>query len=383
MDAPPAPGRYEVTPLPFIPFSGTGGEALNDAGVVAGGVAHADGSVSLAEWHDGRLTDLGVPPGLPAHGFNRPRVFGINNAGVIVGTVHTPAGDLPSRSFICDRGRFTILPLADATSLGGAAIGINDRGVVVGYDHTARNGLTGWLWSAGSYSALRVSGTSTAAFGINANGTVIGNRTLGLLRRLLTGKVRSTGQRGFVLSEGAVRHLNGFVNALNDSGVAAGGSTCGGGQKATIFSDGIATVILHVPSSAVGINSSAAVVGAYQPAGSQRHRLFLWNANSGACDLTPGGFVSAQAAAINDRGDILGFGETTSMESRYFLLTPRPNGVLTPKAIMTAIRTADGPQGMERTSAPADPDTSALARPAGSQIRPAPARSPGRQTSAW
>jgi hypothetical protein len=369
MDAPPASGRYEVTPLPFIPFSSTGGEALNDAGVVAGGVAHADGSVSLTEWHDGRLTDLGVPAGLPAHGFNRPRVFGINNAGVIVGTVHTLAGDLPSRSFICDRGRFTILPLADATNLGGAAIGINDRGVVVGYDHTSRNRLKGWLWSGGNYSALRVSGTSTAAFGINASGTVIGNRTLSLLRRLLAGKLRSTGQRGFVLGQDVIRHLDGFVNAINDSGVAAGSSISGGAQKATIFSDGTATVILPVPSSAVGINSSAAVVGAYQPEGSQRHRLFLWNANSGACDLTPGGFVSAQAAAINDRGDILGFGETASMESQYFLLTPRSDGVLTPKAIMTATRTADGTRGMDRTSAPADPDTSDPARPAGSQIR--------------
>jgi hypothetical protein len=340
-----------------MPFSGTGGEALNDAGVVVGGIADADGSVSLAEWHDGRLTDLGVPPGFPTPGFNRPRVFAINNAGVIVGTIHTAAGDLPSRAFICDRGRFMTLPLAHTSHLGGAAIGINDQGVVVGYDHTAGNLLTGWLWSGGHYSALRVPGTSTAAFGINAEGTVIGNRTLNPLRRLLTGKLRSTGQRGFVLSRGSIRHLDGFVNAINDSGTAAGGSTSGGDQKATLFRDGIATQILRVPSAAVGINTSAAVVGAYQRAGSQRHRLFLWHATSGGWDLTPDGYVSAHAAAINDRGDILGFGETASMKSQYFLLTPDPNGVLTPKAIMTATRTADGPRGTGHISAPANRDT--------------------------
>jgi hypothetical protein len=40
--------RYDVTPLPFIPFSGTGGEALSNNGVVVGGIANSDGSVSLA-----------------------------------------------------------------------------------------------------------------------------------------------------------------------------------------------------------------------------------------------------------------------------------------------------------------------------------------------
>jgi hypothetical protein len=119
--------RYEITPLPFIPFSNTGGEALNDNGVVAGGIANSDGSVSLAEWSKGVLTNLGVAPGIPTHEFNTPRVFGINDCGAVVGTIRTSAGDLPSRSFVYDRGRFTVLPLADPTDLGGAAIGINNR----------------------------------------------------------------------------------------------------------------------------------------------------------------------------------------------------------------------------------------------------------------
>jgi uncharacterized membrane protein len=105
---------------------------------------------------------------------------------------------------------------------------------------------------------------------------------------------------------------------------------------AAVFKKGIATVILGLPSSAVGINSAASVVGSYQPDGYNRQHLFRWSANSGAFDLTPDGYVSAAAAAINDRGDILGFGETVGGKSRYFLLTPDPNGELTPKALMTA-----------------------------------------------
>jgi uncharacterized membrane protein len=105
---------------------------------------------------------------------------------------------------------------------------------------------------------------------------------------------------------------------------------------ATVFKNGIATVILNLPSSAVGINSGASVVGSYQPTGDNRRHLFRWSANLGAFDLTPDGYRSAEAAAINDRGDILGFGETLSGKSQYFLLTPNPNGELTPKALITA-----------------------------------------------
>ncbi len=337
MSARSEPERYQVIPLPFIPFSNTGGEALNNNGVIAGGIANADGSVSLAQWCSGVLTDLGVPPGLPNHEFNRPRVFGINNSGAIVGTLHTDAGDLPSRWFIYDHGRFTVLPLADPKDLGGAAIGINNRGEVVGYDHTSGNNVIGWLWSNSAYSRLPVFGTNTAALAINSIGTIIGNRSLGFDRRGLTGQLRSTGDRGYIQSNETIQYLTGFVYAINDLGEATGGSTSNGKTVATVFRDGVATAILSLPSSAVGINSSARVVGSYQPAEHKQRHLFLWSRNSGAFDLTPDGYRSAEAAAINDRGDILGFGETVSGKSQYFLLTPDPDGVLTPKALAAAM----------------------------------------------
>jgi uncharacterized membrane protein len=336
MNSSSAVERYDVTPLPFIPFSGTGGEALNNNGVVVGGIANSDGSVSLAEWSKGVLTNLGVPPGLPSPDFNAPRVFGINDLGAVVGTVHTSAGEIPSRWFMYERGRFSVLPLADPTNLGAAAIGINNRGEVVGLDYTSSKREVGWLWSNGVYSSLPVSGSSTTALGINSSGIIIGNRRLRFIRRLFTGQLRCKGDRGYVVSRGTTQYLNGFVYAINDSGEAAGGSISGGQAMATVFKNGIATVIVSLPSHAVGINSAAIVVGSYQPAGYNRRHLFRWSANSGAFDLTPDGYHSAEAAAINSRGDILGFGETVSGKSQYFLLTPDPNGALTPKALITA-----------------------------------------------
>jgi probable HAF family extracellular repeat protein len=328
--------RYDVTPLPFIPFAGTGGEALSNTGAVVGGMRSSDGSVSLAEWFKGGLTDLGAPPGLPSRDFNRPRVFGISRSGTIVGTLHTPAGDLPSRPFVYERGCFTVLPLMNPSDLGGAAIGVNSRGEVVGYRHTAGNRTRAWVWSNGTYSRLPISGSNVVAFGINSSGTIVGNRTLGFLRRLLTGQFHCTGQRGYVLSQGTAVHLNGFAYAINELGEAAGGSPSGDKAMAAVFKNGIATLILTLRSAAVGINSAADAVGFYYPAGCNLRRLFIWNANSGAFDLTPDGYRSAEAAAINDQGQILGFGGTAGRERPYFLLTPDPNGVLTPKPLMTA-----------------------------------------------
>jgi probable HAF family extracellular repeat protein len=325
--------RYEVTPLPFMPFSNTGGEALNNNGVVAGGIVDSDGSVSLAQWSHGVLTKLGVPPGLPSRDFDRPRVFGINTAGAIVGTIHASAGELPSRAFIYKNGTFTILPLLDPTDLGAAAIGINNRGEVVGYDRTSAHNVKGWLWSNGSYSVLPISGTNTAALGINSSGTIIGNRSLSLVRRLLNGQLCCGGERGYVFSHGTIQYLSGFVYAINDRGEAAGGSNPGDEARAAVFNNGVATPILSLRSHAVGINYSADVVGSYQPSGYSRRHLFVWSAKSGALDLTPEGYRSAEAAAINDRGEVLGFGETLTGTSQYFLLTPDPHGVLKPKPV--------------------------------------------------
>jgi hypothetical protein len=324
--------RYDVTPLQF--FS-TRGAALSNTGVVAAGIVNPDGSVSLGEWSNGLLTKLGAPAGLPVN-FNRVRPFGINNSGAIVGTVHTSAGDLPARSFVYSGGKFTTLPLVNSTDLGGVAIGINAKGAVVGYDNTtSSHAAEGWLWSNGVYSGLPVSGTSTAALGINSSGTIIGNRTVSLIRRLLSGQYCCAGPSGYVVSHGTTQYLTGPVNAINDPGEVAGASNAGSDARATVFNHGIGIAILSVTSSAIGINSSGDVVGSYQPPG-YHSRIFIWSQQSGAFDLTPDGYRYAVPSAINGRGDILGFGETTSGTFQYFLLMPARNGVLTPKQLITS-----------------------------------------------
>ena len=333
--------RYRVTTLPF---TNPDTIALNNDGVVTGEIVNPDASVSLGKWSKGVLTDLGAPAGLP-NGFNRVRPFGINASGVIVGGVYTSAGELPARAFIHRDGSYTVLPLLHSTGLGGVAIGINDRGEVVGFDRTSNHNTQGWLWSDGSYSSLPVSGTNTVAVGINSSGTIVGYRSVNFIQRLLAGQFRRSGQMGYVLSHGTTQYLNGPVHAINDLGVAAGASTSPGremttrwkGQAmATMFKDGVATWILNLPSAAFGINYAGDVIGSYRAESDSR--AFTWNSKSGAFDITPPGYRSAVAAAINDRGDILGYGETVGGASQDFLLTPDPDGELIPKAVISLAR---------------------------------------------
>ena len=338
---PPSAERYGVTTLPFTTPDSI---ALNNDGVVTGGIVNPDGSISLGKWSKGVLTNLGAPPGFPS-GFNRVRPFGINDSGAIVGAIYTSAGELPARAFVHRDGSYTVLPLLHPTDLGGVAIGINDRGEVVGFDRTSNHNTQGWLWSDGAYSSLPVSGTNTVAVGINSSGTVVGYRRVSFIQRLVTGQYRRSGEMGFVLSHGTTQYLTGPVHAINDLGVAAGASTSRGhvmttrlkGEAtATVFKDGIATSILSLPSAAFGINSAGDVIGSYR-AGSGS-RPFIWSSKSGAFDITPAGYRSAVAAAINNRGDILGYGETASGAPQDFLLTRDPNGELMPKAVNSLVR---------------------------------------------
>jgi probable HAF family extracellular repeat protein len=328
-ELPPSAERYGVTRLPFtIPDS----IALNNEGVVAGATVNPDGSISSGKWSKGALTNLGGPPGLHS-AFNRVRPFGINDSGAIVGGIYTSAGEWPARAFVHREGSYTVLPLLHPTHAGGVAIGINDRGEVAGFDRTSNHNTQAWLWSDGAYSSLPVSGTSTVAVGINSSGTVVGYRRVNFIQRLLARQFRRSGDMGFVLSHGATHYFNGPVHAINDLGVAAGASTSRHPRMATrlkreatatVFKDGIATSILSLPSAAFGINSSGNVIGSYR-AGSGS-RAFIWSPTSGAFDITPARYRSAVAAAINNRGDILGYGETASGATEDFLLTPDPNG---------------------------------------------------------
>jgi hypothetical protein len=314
---------YDVTTLPFTVKTGV---LINNSGLVVGGILNPNGSISLGDWSDGVLTNLGAPSGLPSN-FNVVQPIGMNNAGAIVGAVRTPIGGVPSLAFLYSSGIFTVLPPVNSADSGNLATAINSGGKIVGYDLTAANGTQPWLWSNGAYSSVPVSGISATALGINSSGTILGNRVTNCC----------SGQSGYLSENGTTQYLTGALNALNNAGEATGVShSVGLPQNAIIFRDGITTSILSVPSSGFGINSAGDVVGFYQPNGFNGPRVFLWEPHLGALDLTPAEYLFAVALAINSSGDIVGYGETTAGAYQDFLLTPDPHGTLTATELLTS-----------------------------------------------
>jgi probable HAF family extracellular repeat protein len=325
--APPVLSQnYDVTPLPFADNNSS--IALNDNDVVVGEIANPDGSVSLGEWSQGALTNLGVPSGLPST-VSLLQPSGINDSGTIVGTLTTTAGSvLP---FMYSAGSFTVLPLANPQDGAGIATAINSLGQIVGYD-SGPTGTRAWVWSNGVYTMLPISGVEeVTAVGINSSGTIVGNRCC-------------TNAAGYVLTGGTVQNLTGGVNAINNAGVAAGSN-----GFATIISNGTETPILNVTSTGFGINSVGDIVGAYVSPATELQQAYVWDPKTGAFDITPKGDNAALALAINDQGDILEFDSTPGGANQDFLLTPDANGALTPTALGGG--SSPGPAGVP------EPDT--------------------------
>lgn len=303
---------YSVTTLPF----GSDGVALNNAGFVAGSLGHLDGSRSLGLWSNGSFLDLGLPSSLPPE-FNIVQATAMNDSGVIVGTVRTAAGGVGSRAFVYSGGTFNVLGLVDSSDIGGIATGVNASGQVVGYDNSASNNIRAWSWSAGSYSAVAVSGIATVAQDVNSSGVIVGNRV-----------TDCCSMTGFFAGSVSASDVDGTIQAVNDAGVAVGSSNPSGSARARLFANGTSTSILTVPSTAKDINNLNQTVGWYQPQGVSGPRLFLWDEINGAVDLMPDGYEFTLGTGINDLGQIVGYGRTSAGLYQSFLLSPDQNGEL-------------------------------------------------------
>jgi hypothetical protein len=164
---------------------------------------------------------------------------------------------------------------------------------------------------------------STAAFGINNGGTVVGSYD-------------KNGYHGFIRSPGGsytTTDVSGAANTLiygiNTSGRVVGGYgnpaiyTSGHGF---IYDSGTYTFPFDVPSSLgsypAGINSAGEIVGQYSQDGTfQGVRGFFWS-NGSFTTLTAPGAVSTEPRGINDGGIIVGsYGDTNSINHGFVRLT--------------------------------------------------------------
>ncbi len=296
--------RYSITPL--VPNEANIGSAvagaINQHGHVAGSFYDPGFTALHAMRYDQvGFTDLGVGPRGSFGG-----VSGINDHGQIAAYGGGHAFRYTTGMGFTDLG----------TGPGVAAEtgSINNSGQIAG-TYTANNGLDyAYRFTDGvGFEELGTlpNASGSAAYGINQSGWVTG----------------TSGNRAFLYQDGTgmIDLGAGRGIGINDAGVVVGHNPS---SQPVIFMNG-QMVNLGVNGGAIGINNQNLVVGVYDTDSFMRG--FVWSEGEGMLDLNTlidpnSGWFIAAAGAVNDNGQIVGWGFSPERGTvpTPFLLNPVP-----------------------------------------------------------
>jgi probable HAF family extracellular repeat protein len=334
--APDAP-RYAVTDLgTCAPYADLGynGWKINNTGQVVG---QTGGYACL--WSNGRWSDLGAL----AH--TNSAAFGINDRGQVIGHMTVSGGVY--HAFLWQNGRLTDLGSPKAWS---DANGINAQGRIVGtadivgiYHHAV-------LWENGHLRDLgTLGGHYGVGTGINNHDQVVG----------FSSYADEQSQRGFLWSGGKMRDLGtmpGFSdyapNAINDRGQITGWAFSWDMRTHTSTSPNhaflwenckmtdLGTLGGH-DSHAYGLNNAGQVIGWANTADGRTSAFLFQNGKmvdlniyiavpQNASSLDAQSHHLSLAAGINDKGQIVAFGDTINNVAHIYLLSPVTAGKGTP-----------------------------------------------------
>jgi probable HAF family extracellular repeat protein len=315
------------------------------------------------------ITDLGTLGGTGS------RAFGINNSGQVVGTSEIN-GDSETHSFIYSNGVMTDLN----TSLGkwNGVGNINDKGQMVGTFISENSEERAFLYSGGEFKNLgTLGGPESYAYDINNSGQVVGGpgpspltgslvehaflysgetmKDLGTLGGTYSEAhgINTSGQvvgvsaitgdtaaaHAFLYSDEGMQDLgtlggkNSVASKINDSGQIVGFSEYNltGDHHAFLWSGSMKDLgtLGGAFSYAWGINAGGQVVGTswVQKIPSPAH-AFIYSDNV-MTDLNTllfsnPGWTLVEATAINDLGQIVGYGFNPDGNIQAYLLTPTP-----------------------------------------------------------
>ena len=270
------------------------GMGINDAGKVVG----QDGSGSSARpflWENGTMTSLGTLPGF----IRSSQALAINNTDEIVGYCNGDNNLPPTTS----RGFFWNGSMNELATLGGStgsAQDINDSGQIVGGSKTAASSTDhACFWD--SYTATPTDLTPTGygfAYGINSTGEVVGVSGLSPYNAFYwsgSGAIQLLNMTGYSFS---------WARDINDSDIIVGNALASGGQYHAVLWEGVSTIT---------------------------------NLNN---QLAPGsGWVLEQAYAINNAGQIVGYGDYNTDNYHGYILTPIPPGSPTLTLVVNGLGT--------------------------------------------
>ena len=297
------PHRYIVTTLPLRPAG------INESGEVVG----TTDEHFAASW----TAQSGLHPIAPPSGSTNAEGIGLNNHGHIIGLgINLKTGQRQGFGYADDKPHLLS---------GGQAKpwAINDDGVVVGESKLPGKATSApVLWMNKSATDLGgcCGGTAT---GINNHSQIIGN------------VYDESGQyHAFLWSKASGMQRIGppkiFTSALaiNDAGDVLIQSFSEG---VLLYHQGATqrlTLSTKRPSHPKALNNCGVIVGAFGPF-SDADRAFIWDAVEGFHDLNDliapkSGWILMTATAINNQGQIVGWGQYEKEDDVGFLLTPEP-----------------------------------------------------------
>jgi probable HAF family extracellular repeat protein len=293
--------------------------AFNDTGQVVGG----DGQAFIWDKDKG-ITYLGTPAG----GYSRAQA--VNNRGQVAGWYRTMVGS--HRAFFWDdaNGMVDLGTLAGKSSY---AMAINDAGQVVGHAETTTNRYQAFFWEQKTGmihigAARQKSGSYCIANDVSNAGKVVGkaspypflwDKTNGMVDLNSPGRITCS------------------ANAINDADQIVGTCMAGKNKYHIILWDNpnhfrdlgpigkgnVEICAINETGQFVGHISRVSILG-------ERQHSFLWSEETGFVLLDDLLGRSSEwrslttALDINNRGQILGLGETADRQWHVFLLTPMP-----------------------------------------------------------
>jgi probable HAF family extracellular repeat protein len=248
---------------------------------------------------------------VPAEWGTETSAYGINNAGVIVGSFFSVNFD--NDGFLLKKGLFTPVSVPDTVFIHGSLFGVNDRGEAVGIFIDAETEFQSAfvLSRKGEIEVLpditvlpdASPDSSGSPFGINNQGTIVGSY-----------RDVDDNLHGFILSDGVYTSFDfpglqdTSLNGINDPGQIVGyGLDVDGNAHGFVIRKGVATPIAvpgAVKTFPFGINNRGQIVGAYRGADNVNHGFLFEKGNYRTLDFP--GAIDTVLRGINDRGVIVG-----------------------------------------------------------------------------
>lgn len=311
---------YSVTDLGTL-GSFSYGDAISSSGLIAGRTNIAAGASETQAFRrvNGTLVNLGTLGGPNSY------ARGIADDGTVTG-YGTNTGEAATRAFIA----LPNLAMSDIGTLGGTdsyAYGINNNLAIVGKSKVTGNTYThAYVYILGSgmtdLGTLAGANADSEAAAINDKGQIVGNS------KITGGATHAFLHANNVMSDlGTLGGTNSYARAISSNGIIAGYSETSGGKTRAFLYDRATMLDLGGlggnTSVANGVNADGFVVGSsYLADNSTLHAMIYRDGTlQDLNDLLPGnsGWELADALAINDKGQITGWGYFNG-QIRGFLL---------------------------------------------------------------